>query len=49
MLRDSTTVKLSLRIPPTLDHKKALSDLKKLVTENPPHNATIEIVSEGSG
>lgn len=42
VLRPYTTLKLSLRLPPTLDAKKAAQDLKKLLEENPPYGARVE-------
>lgn len=45
--------KLSLRIPPNLNPEEAKKNLIKLLTENPPYNATITIdpktASAGSG
>ena len=49
VLRPQTTVKLSLRIPPTLDGKKAASALKKLLEANPPYGAKVEFKGEKSG
>ncbi len=42
VLRPSTTLKLSLRLPPTLDAKKAAQELKTILEKNPPYNATVE-------
>jgi acetylornithine deacetylase/succinyl-diaminopimelate desuccinylase-like protein len=42
VLRPSTTLKLSLRLPPTVDAKKAAHDLKSILEKNPPYNATVE-------
>lgn len=42
VLRPSTTLKLSLRLPPTIDAKKAAEDLKTILEENPPYKATVE-------
>lgn len=42
VLRPSTTLKLSLRLPPTLDAKKAAKDLKNILEKNPPYSATVE-------
>ncbi len=42
VLRPSTTLKLSLRLPPTVDAKKAAKDLKELLEKNPPYNATVK-------
>jgi len=45
--------KLSLRIPPNLEPEGAKNNLVKLLTDNPPYNASIIIdpksVSAGSG
>ena len=51
VLRPFTAVKLSLRIPPTLDGNKAGAALKKLLEENPPHGAkvTLDLEKAGSG
>jgi acetylornithine deacetylase/succinyl-diaminopimelate desuccinylase-like protein len=51
VLRPQTAVKLSLRIPPTLDGKRAGDALKKLLEENPPYGAkvTLELEKSGSG
>jgi len=42
VLRAETSVKLSLRIPPTLDSEKALKDLKKLCESDPPYGAEVK-------
>jgi len=51
VLRPETTLRISIRIPPTLDPKKAAEDLKKILTENPPYNAKVEVlhIQAGSG
>jgi acetylornithine deacetylase/succinyl-diaminopimelate desuccinylase-like protein len=41
VLRPFTTGKLSLRIPPSADADACLARLKKLMTEDPPHGASI--------
>lgn len=43
VLRPFTAVKLSLRLPPTLDGRKAGEILEKLLTENPPYGCRIEL------
>ena len=43
LVRNSTSLKLSFRIPPGVDGKKALQDTIKLLTHNVPYNATVEI------
>jgi len=47
VLRQETVVKLSLRLPPTLDATKAAEDLKRILEENPPYNA--EVKFDGGG
>jgi acetylornithine deacetylase/succinyl-diaminopimelate desuccinylase-like protein len=41
VLRPRTSLKLSLRIPPTLDGERATNDLKRLLEADPPHGATV--------
>jgi acetylornithine deacetylase/succinyl-diaminopimelate desuccinylase-like protein len=41
VLRPRTSLKLSLRIPPTLDGERATSDLKRLLEADPPHSAAV--------
>jgi acetylornithine deacetylase/succinyl-diaminopimelate desuccinylase-like protein len=41
VLRPETTVKLSLRLPPTLNAQQAAKDLKKICEENPPYGAQV--------
>ncbi|SFF25516.1 Acetylornithine deacetylase/Succinyl-diaminopimelate desuccinylase [Fontimonas thermophila] len=51
VLRPFTAVKLSLRIPPTLDGARAASALKRLLEADPPYGArvTLELEKAGSG
>lgn len=50
VLRASTTLKLSLRIPPTLDAPKAAKTLEDIVTKDAPYGAKISVKSiSGSG
>ena len=49
VLRPQTAVKLSLRLPPTLDGKKAAAALKKLLEKNPPYGAKVTLETEKSG
>jgi len=51
VLRASSTMRLSLRLPPTKNPNEAFSQLKTLLTENPPFNAkvTLEGRKPGSG
>ncbi|MBB5207312.1 M20 family metallopeptidase [Chiayiivirga flava] len=48
VLRPHTAVKLSLRLPPTLDGDRAGKILTKLLTENPPNGARVEFSVEKS-
>lgn len=48
VLRPHTAVKLSLRLPPTLDGEKAGKALRKLLLDNPPYGARIEFELEKS-
>ena len=51
VLRPFTSVKVSLRLPPTLDAVKAGADLKQLLESDPPYGAqvTFELEKAGSG
>ena len=51
VLRPHTAVKLSLRIPPTLDGVQAAQALKRLLEADPPYGAkvTMELEKSGSG
>ena len=42
VLRPYTSLKLSLRLPPTIDAKQAAIDLKQLLEDSPPYNASVE-------
>jgi len=46
VLRPFTAVKLSLRIPPMLDPKKATEILQKVLTDSPPYGAKVEFEVE---
>src|SRR5687767_15105507 len=48
VLRPHTSVKLSLRLPPTLDGEKAGKRLQQLLLENPPNGAKVEFNLEKS-
>lgn len=48
VLRPMTTLKLSLRLPPTLNAKKAADELKKLLETDPPYGASVELEVEDS-
>ncbi len=41
VLRPRTALKLSLRLPPSLDGERATADLKRLLEADPPHEATV--------
>lgn len=43
VLRTATTLKLSLRTPPTVDTKAALVELEKALTTDIPYNARVEL------
>jgi acetylornithine deacetylase/succinyl-diaminopimelate desuccinylase-like protein len=43
VLRPHTSVKLSLRLPPTLDGKRAGDLLKEVLLADPPNGATVEL------
>jgi acetylornithine deacetylase/succinyl-diaminopimelate desuccinylase-like protein len=49
VLRPVTSVKVSLRIPPTLDGVKASSALKALLEDDPPYGAKVEFIPEQAG
>ena len=42
VLRPQTTLKLSLRLPPTLDAQAATTKLKEVLEADPPYGATVE-------
>ena len=46
VLRPHTSVKLSLRLPPTLDPKKASEIMQRVLTENPPYRAKVSFEVE---
>jgi acetylornithine deacetylase/succinyl-diaminopimelate desuccinylase-like protein len=46
VLRPQTAVKVSLRLPPTLDGAKAAKALKKLLEANPPYGAKVSLETE---
>lgn len=49
VLRPKTSIKLSLRIPPTLDATRLDSRLKQLLEENPPYGAKVVFEPEKGG
>jgi hypothetical protein len=46
VLRPQTSLKLSLRLPPTVDGVKATTDLKRLLEADPPQRATVTFKSD---
>jgi acetylornithine deacetylase/succinyl-diaminopimelate desuccinylase-like protein len=46
VLRPFTSVKLSLRLPPTLDPRKATEILQRELTRDPPHGARVQFEVE---
>lgn len=46
VLRPHTAVKLSLRLPPTVDGKQAGEQLKDVLLRDPPNGATVSLVLE---
>lgn len=49
VLRPGTALKLSLRVPPTVDGKKAGEFVKKLLEKDPPYGAKVEFTVEKDG
>jgi acetylornithine deacetylase/succinyl-diaminopimelate desuccinylase-like protein len=48
VLRPKTTVKVSLRVPPTADAEQATKKLKELFETDPPYGAKVTFESEGA-
>jgi acetylornithine deacetylase/succinyl-diaminopimelate desuccinylase-like protein len=48
VLRPFTTIKLSLRLPPTVDAQAAAETLKALLEEDPPYGVTVQYEPEQS-
>lgn len=46
VLRPSTSVKLSLRLPPTCDANKAAEKLKTMLEQDPPYNARVRFTPD---
>jgi len=46
VLRPKTTLKLSLRIPPTVDAGRATHVLKQLLEDNPPYSANVTFTAD---
>ncbi len=49
VLRPRTSIKLSLRLPPTLDAAKAEQKLRELLEANPPYGARVTFEAEKGG
>lgn len=49
VLRPTTSLKLSLRLPPTADSEKATEALKRILTEDPPSNAKVSFEPDQAG
>lgn len=43
VLRPETVVKISIRLPPTMDGEKAKQSLSRLLTENVPYGAEVTL------
>lgn len=48
VLRPYTALKLSLRIPPTVDGAEAAAEVKRLVEENTPYNAQVSFAADSA-
>jgi acetylornithine deacetylase/succinyl-diaminopimelate desuccinylase-like protein len=46
VLRPRTALKLSLRLPPTIDGEGATADLKRLLEADPPHGAVVSFTPD---
>eukprot|EP01063_Lacrimia_lanifica_P024144 TRINITY_DN32101_c0_g1_i1.p1 TRINITY_DN32101_c0_g1~~TRINITY_DN32101_c0_g1_i1.p1 ORF type:complete len:485 (+),score=177.21 TRINITY_DN32101_c0_g1_i1:64-1518(+) len=49
VLRQSTSLMLSIRLPPTIDPGEATEAVQKLLTANPPHGAKVSFTPDFSG
>jgi acetylornithine deacetylase/succinyl-diaminopimelate desuccinylase-like protein len=49
VLRPSTSLALSFRLPPTCDHAAALAAIERAVVADPPSGATVRLVDKASG
>ncbi len=49
VLRPTTTLKLSLRLPPTIDATRAADIVKKLLEADPPYGARVTFTAESPG
>ncbi len=48
VLRPYTALKLSLRIPPTVDGAEAAAEVKRLVEQNTPYNAAVSFAADSA-
>ena len=48
VLRPKTALKLSLRVPPTLDADLALARIKELLEQDPPYGAQVQFIPGGA-
>jgi len=48
VLRPKTTLKLSMRIPPTVDAATAMSVIKRVLEADPPYNANVTFHGDGA-
>jgi acetylornithine deacetylase/succinyl-diaminopimelate desuccinylase-like protein len=48
VLRPQTRLKLSLRLPPTVDGERAGAELRRLLEADPPHGATVRFEPESA-
>ena len=49
VLRPYTTLRCSLRLPPTIGAQDAFKIIKELLTKDPPYGAHVEVTDSGSG
>jgi acetylornithine deacetylase/succinyl-diaminopimelate desuccinylase-like protein len=49
VLRPKTSVKLSLRVPPTMDANKATARLKQILERDPPYGAKVSLSGGQAG
>ncbi|KAH8607299.1 Peptidase family M20 M25 M40 Peptidase dimerization domain [Trypanosoma vivax] len=49
VIRAKTTLRISLRVPPTVDAEKATSAMKKVLEANPPYNARVSFAPDVAG
>ncbi|MEN8260830.1 MAG: M20/M25/M40 family metallo-hydrolase [Pseudomonadota bacterium] len=49
VLRAYTRLKLSIRLPPTVDYRKVQEEVHQALTENPPYNAAVDVAFDQGG